>query len=153
MTTTLLISKVCIAIIALLAKQSQCFTNTASLSSRSSSAFCRRQTTGGIITCLHQLHVSPHASYETNDDESINKDCNSPDLSILLKKAKSFAATSVLTMASLLLLNPLHLPNTLVVEPAMAAESRIVGQLQGSGLVFKDTLQIESFEDPKVKAR
>ena len=152
MTTTLLITKVCIAIIALLAKQSQCFTNTASLSSSSSSAFCRRQTTGGI-TCLHQLHVSPHASYETNDDESINKDSNSPAVSILLKKAKSFAATSVLTMASLLLLNPLHLPSTLVVEPAMAAESRIVGQLQGSGLVFKDTLQIESFEDPKVKAR
>jgi catabolite regulation protein CreA len=32
-----------------------------------------------------------------------------------------------------------------------AAESRIVGQLSGSGLVFKDTLQIESFDDPKVR--
>jgi catabolite regulation protein CreA len=31
------------------------------------------------------------------------------------------------------------------------ADSRVVGQLSGSGLVFKDTLQIESFDDPKVK--
>mmetsp|Transcript_2711 Transcript_2711/g.3649 ORF Transcript_2711/g.3649 Transcript_2711/m.3649 type:complete len:242 (-) Transcript_2711:31-756(-) len=30
-------------------------------------------------------------------------------------------------------------------------DARVVGQIQGSGLVFKDTLQIESFEDPKVK--
>lgn len=29
--------------------------------------------------------------------------------------------------------------------------AKIVGSIQGSGLVFKDTLQIESFEDPKVK--
>jgi catabolite regulation protein CreA len=34
--------------------------------------------------------------------------------------------------------------------PAIAAESRVVGQIAGSGLVFKDTLTIESFEDPKV---
>lgn len=38
-------------------------------------------------------------------------------------------------------------------EEAIAAttDARIVGQIQGSGLVFKDTLQIESFDDPKVK--
>ena len=37
-------------------------------------------------------------------------------------------------------------------EAALAGgEARIVGEIQGSGLVFKDTLQIESFEDPKVK--
>ena len=35
-------------------------------------------------------------------------------------------------------------------EPAFAAESKVVGQLKGSGLVFKDTLSIERFEDPKV---
>ena len=35
--------------------------------------------------------------------------------------------------------------------PALAESPRIVGQLQGSGLVFKDTLQIESFDDPKVQ--
>ena len=36
---------------------------------------------------------------------------------------------------------------------ARAAEggSRTVGQISGSGLVFKDTLVIESFDDPKVR--
>eukprot|EP00526_Cylindrotheca_closterium_P019612 CAMPEP_0113631396 /NCGR_PEP_ID=MMETSP0017_2-20120614/16315_1 /TAXON_ID=2856 /ORGANISM="Cylindrotheca closterium" /LENGTH=235 /DNA_ID=CAMNT_0000541903 /DNA_START=72 /DNA_END=779 /DNA_ORIENTATION=- /assembly_acc=CAM_ASM_000147 len=36
-------------------------------------------------------------------------------------------------------------------SPALAAESTVVGELKGSGLVFKDTLQIERFDDPKVK--
>ena len=35
--------------------------------------------------------------------------------------------------------------------PAAAESPRLVGELQGSGLVFKDTLQVESFEDPKIK--
>ena len=34
--------------------------------------------------------------------------------------------------------------------PAVADSSRVVGSLSGSGLVFKDTLQIEAFPDPKV---
>lgn len=36
-------------------------------------------------------------------------------------------------------------------QPALAIDSKVVGQLKGSGLVFKDTLTIERFEDPKVK--
>mmetsp|Transcript_33340 Transcript_33340/g.69451 ORF Transcript_33340/g.69451 Transcript_33340/m.69451 type:complete len:231 (+) Transcript_33340:33-725(+) len=36
-------------------------------------------------------------------------------------------------------------------QPAVATEASIVGQIQGSGLVFKDILQIERFDDPKVK--
>ena len=36
-------------------------------------------------------------------------------------------------------------------SPAMAADSTVVGSLKGSGLVFKDTLNVERFEDPKVK--
>lgn len=32
-----------------------------------------------------------------------------------------------------------------------SAESRMVGEIKGSGLVFKDTLNVESFDDPKVK--
>lgn len=36
--------------------------------------------------------------------------------------------------------------------PASAASSpRVVAEIQGSGLVFKDSLRIEGFEDPKVK--
>ena len=35
---------------------------------------------------------------------------------------------------------------------AIAADgSRLVGEVQGSGLVFKDTLRVEAFGDPKVK--
>eukprot|EP00545_Synedropsis_sp_CCMP1620_P009966 CAMPEP_0119008116 /NCGR_PEP_ID=MMETSP1176-20130426/3477_1 /TAXON_ID=265551 /ORGANISM="Synedropsis recta cf, Strain CCMP1620" /LENGTH=197 /DNA_ID=CAMNT_0006960387 /DNA_START=8 /DNA_END=601 /DNA_ORIENTATION=- len=35
---------------------------------------------------------------------------------------------------------------------AMAADSsRVIGQIAGSGLVFKDTLTVESFDDPKVR--
>jgi CreA protein len=45
--------------------------------------------------------------------------------------------------------SPLH--HSSVVQPAQAMESRVVGSLSGSGLVFKDTLQIEAFDDPKVK--
>jgi len=36
-------------------------------------------------------------------------------------------------------------------QPAFANESKVVGQLKGSGMVFKDTLTIERFDDPKVK--
>lgn len=35
--------------------------------------------------------------------------------------------------------------------PVNAVESQVIGQITGSGLVFKDTLQVESFEDPKVR--
>mmetsp|Transcript_13124 Transcript_13124/g.27758 ORF Transcript_13124/g.27758 Transcript_13124/m.27758 type:complete len:227 (+) Transcript_13124:41-721(+) len=36
-------------------------------------------------------------------------------------------------------------------ELANAEGSRIIGQISGSGLFFKDTLTVESFDDPKVK--
>ncbi len=34
---------------------------------------------------------------------------------------------------------------------ANAADSKVVGSFSGSGLFFKDTLQVESFDDPKVQ--
>lgn len=37
------------------------------------------------------------------------------------------------------------------IPTANAIDSKVIGALKGSGLVFKDTLQIERFEDPKVK--
>jgi len=36
-------------------------------------------------------------------------------------------------------------------EEAQAEGSRTIGKIAGSGLVFKDTLTVESFDDPKVK--
>ena len=36
--------------------------------------------------------------------------------------------------------------------PAFAeAGKRVIGEIQGSGLVFKDTLRVEAFDDPKVQ--
>ncbi|KAL7565087.1 hypothetical protein ACA910_005095 [Epithemia clementina (nom. ined.)] len=59
--------------------------------------------------------------------------------------AKSTIAAGLLAASTIFFLS--HSP-----PPAFAdGGARIVGSIQGSGLVFKDTLQIESFEDPKVK--
>lgn len=59
-----------------------------------------------------------------------------------LLSASLFLGSSFLGMAAL----------TVSPEPAVAAGgSKVVGQLKGSGLVFKDTLTIERFDDPKVQ--
>lgn len=65
----------------------------------------------------------------------------SEDFSKSVAKFKTLV-TGGLLAASLSVSSPL---------PAVADGSRIVGELQGSGIVFKDTLQIESFDDPKIK--
>jgi CreA protein len=50
------------------------------------------------------------------------------------------------------LMAPLNLPFTSSTSNiANAADSKIVGSFSGSGLFFKDTLQVESFDDPKVQ--
>jgi len=41
-------------------------------------------------------------------------------------------------------------PMTGLPSPAFADGSRLVGEVAGSGFVFKDTLKIEEFDDPKV---
>lgn len=40
---------------------------------------------------------------------------------------------------------------TAIATSANAAEPRTLAQISGSGLVFKDTLVVEAFDDPKVK--
>ena len=44
----------------------------------------------------------------------------------------------------------LALATTLVATPFPAHAARTIGEIQGSGLVFKDTLKVEAFSDPKV---
>lgn len=56
------------------------------------------------------------------------------------------ALTSFLTAASAALITTNTSP-----PQATAAESRTLARISGSGLVFKDTLVVESFDDPKVK--
>eukprot|EP00804_Cyclotella_cryptica_P016851 CCRYP_001831-RA/>CCRYP_001831-RA protein AED:0.07 eAED:0.07 QI:100/1/1/1/1/1/2/139/218 len=55
------------------------------------------------------------------------------------------ALSSFVTSAAALL------ASTAAPPQASAAESRTIAQISGSGLVFKDTLVVESFDDPKVK--
>lgn len=68
-------------------------------------------------------------------------------------KKKSSLPTAVLSAALMLgiILSPPAPILSSLVAPAHAVESKVVGALKGSGLVFKDTLQIERFEDPKVQ--
>ena len=63
-------------------------------------------------------------------------------------------AKDVSKMATATVLSTFLLANT--VSPILPggeakADSRLVGEIAGSGIVFKDTLNIESFDDPKVK--
>lgn len=70
-----------------------------------------------------------------------------PDIKTIAKDVSNVAKATVLS--SLLLANTMSpmLPG----GEANAMESRLVGEIAGSGIVFKDTLNIESFDDPKVK--
>ena len=44
----------------------------------------------------------------------------------------------------------LALSASLATAPPALADARVIGEVQGSGLVFKDTLRVEAFADPKV---
>jgi len=69
-------------------------------------------------------------------------------------KQNNYSSSKILfskTLATAALLLTTFVPLLQSPTAATAAESRVVGQLKGSGLVFKDTLQIESFDDPKVR--
>lgn len=91
----------------------------------------------------HHHHVPLTRVAFTKDDDRTNDIKNSMVKNIPKPmEALKILAAGGLLVGSLLLSNPL---------PAVADGSRVVGQLQGSGLVFKDTLQIESFDDPKIK--
>ena len=59
---------------------------------------------------------------------------------VMQAAAANFVALA-LTASSAMLPAPL---------PAFAESKRVIGELQTSGLVFKDTLRIEAFDDPKV---
>jgi len=66
-----------------------------------------------------------------------------------LENVGRFALSTIL--GSCMLFNSHICPSILSGGVASAAESRVIGEIAGSGLVFKDTLTVESFDDPKVK--
>ena len=74
---------------------------------------------------------------------------NTPPMdSCLNAQRNAFESAKAITMAGLIAASSVFWNPS---APAWAEGARVVGSIQGSGLVFKDTLQIESFEDPKVK--
>ncbi|KAG7362090.1 CreA domain containing protein [Nitzschia inconspicua] len=98
---------------------------------------------------LQSAHFSVDADVPTNH--------RGPESSKPKKTSVSFHTailSAVLTLGTVFSPNA-HIDNAntqlSLVPPANAAESKVVGSLKGSGLVFKDTLQIERFEDPKVQ--
>jgi CreA protein len=95
----------------------------------------------GVTGNIQSYRTSPRALHLNRLDSEVQSD-NSKE-SFLLSMILGF-----LTVAA-----PLHLPNVLSpsASVANAAESKIVGSFSGSGLFFKDTLQIEVFDDPKVQ--
>lgn len=66
-------------------------------------------------------------------------------------KLISFGSSPLHSLGTMLLSVFLMWNTAGAIPPANANESKLVGQLKGSGLVFKDTLNIERFDDPKVK--
>lgn len=63
-------------------------------------------------------------------------------LTMLQHVKRGFASFSYASLLAAGLVAPLQ---------ALAVESKVIGQIQGSGLVFKDTLEVERFEDPKIR--
>ena len=90
-------------------------------------------------------HQSQSASVSTS---STTTQLNESKLGNFLEQP--FKHLGSLVLSSAIILNTAGVMSV-APSPAMAADSTVVGSLKGSGLVFKDTLNVERFEDPKVK--
>jgi hypothetical protein len=106
-----------------------------------------------LLCCLSALSLAqafapaPHrftASYGHSSQLSMAAEPreSTTDASPALTSRRGALSTFLATSAAILSSSP---------SKATAAESRTIARLQGSGLVFKDTLVVESFDDPKVK--
>jgi catabolite regulation protein CreA len=83
-------------------------------------------------------NLNPSRSRTETADKSISQSLGHMHLQL----KKTFSSVMAATVLATSLLGPL---------PTHAADSQIIGQIQGSGLVFKDTLEVERFDDPKIK--
>jgi hypothetical protein len=104
---------------------------------RGASAF----TSIGDVTAQNPMRAIPKRSITTNYMAGIDEQMIMPMLSrrSALSSFLAVAAAGTVGMA-------------IPTGDAHAAEgSRTIGQISGSGLVFKDTLVVESFDDPKVR--
>uniref|UniRef100_A0A7S1YEI7 PsbP C-terminal domain-containing protein n=1 Tax=Grammatophora oceanica TaxID=210454 RepID=A0A7S1YEI7_9STRA len=104
----------------------------------------RAASAGGVAIINHQRSSSYNYNPASKSTSALN--AQKPSLQHKIGTAVVGAMLFFSTLAGGPALPPSTLP-----PPAFADSSRVVGELQGSGLIFKDTLEIESFDDPKVK--
>ena len=96
------------------------------------------------LSSIHAFAPSASSYLKPRHDVAIKLSmAKEPDISAITSRR---AALSSVLASSAALLTSASSPTK-----ASAAESRTIARLQGSGLVFKDTLVVESFDDPKVK--
>lgn len=94
------------------------------------------------------LSPTPHADADHHNSltqlSAVNDDNNNIEHKMLSRRSALSSFLAAGAAAASIIGTP--------VSNAQAAEgSRTIGQISGSGLVFKDTLVVESFDDPKVK--
>lgn len=105
----------------------------------------------GIGPSFLEHHPPKHRlGLEEGEGPTANALTGGPHRRIAVARTAWSRVVASMAVASLAFLTT-TLPSVVVPVAAHAESPRIVGQLQGSGLVFKDTLQIESFDDPKVR--
>ena len=93
-----------------------------------------------ILTCVRDLN--PRSTLKlTKISEHVADN--------LAKKIFQTMTSSLFIMSNVVMMTGSMTP--IAIQPAEASESRLIGEIPGSGLVFKDTLNVESFDDPKVK--
>jgi len=97
-----------------------------------------------VATAIINAHSSKDRNSSNNQDSS----------SLSFQHIDQVVSRKVVAcfMAALILLSNTALPpSPLPGGEAYAEGTRVVGEISGSGLIFKDTLRVESFDDPKVQ--
>jgi CreA protein len=119
--------------------------------------------TSGVVNAFDALacmkHRSNHMHSRTNHFVALSSQSDeveqttSSEIRYQSKRAEVRKAPSLVgqIFAVLTVVASLHLPLVSATSVANAADSKVVGSFSGSGLFFKDTLQVEAFDDPKVQ--
>ena len=122
------------------------------------SAFTTTTTTTTNPTTTTRAIVLLQATTRNNEnDNDIQQKKKSSKKKMIMSKSQKenimktkLFGTAILS-ASLLFFSGIMVASPQPVHANNDGGSKVVGTLKGSGLVFKDTLNIERFEDPKVK--
>jgi hypothetical protein len=107
-------------------------------------ASCFVLQSGRFNTCSAQIHAAPthqvlRCSLENNEGKAETNWLSSKLVPVVAKHTKSCVA--ILTAAALL-----FGPG----DVSAASDKRTIGEIPASGFIFKDTLNVEAFTDPKV---